>query len=73
MSKSPFDKQIGGNHYKQFKIQATEYNHKNKLNWCESNVVKYVSRHSFKNGLEDLRKAKHYLEFLAEMDYDEKL
>ena len=28
------------------------------------NVVKYISRYSLKNGIEDIRKAKYYLELL---------
>ena len=30
------------------------------------NIIKYVWRYNNKNGLEDLRKAKHYLEWLIE-------
>ena len=67
--KSAFDTQQGGSHYKDFPIQPTEYCHKNRLPWCESNIVKYVSRHAKKNGIEDLKKARHYLDFLIEMDY----
>jgi hypothetical protein len=67
------DTQEGGTHYKKLKIQPVEYCQKNELNYCESNVVKYVTRHKDKNGMEDLRKARHYLELLAEMEYNEKL
>lgn len=31
------------------------------------NVIKYVSRYSFKNGIEDLKKARWYLEKLIEI------
>ena len=30
------------------------------------NIIKYVWRYNNKNGIEDLRKAKHYLEWLIE-------
>lgn len=30
------------------------------------NIIKYVWRYNHKNGVEDLRKAKHYLEWLIE-------
>ena len=30
----------------------------------EGNVIKYLMRHKHKNGLEDLKKAQHYLEWL---------
>ena len=36
------------------------------LNFCEGNIVKYVSRYKYKNGLQDLKKAQHYLKFLLE-------
>lgn len=34
--------------------------------WCEGNVLKYVLRWQKKNGVEDLKKAKVYLEWLIE-------
>jgi len=60
------EKQIGGNHYKRFKIQPIEFIILNNLNFPEGNVVKYVCRHKFKDGLKDLEKAKHYIEMLIE-------
>lgn len=62
----PKDKQVGGAHYKTFKIQPIEYIRENNLGWYEGNVVKYVSRHKDKNGLEDINKAIHYLELIKE-------
>lgn len=55
-------------HYTQFKIQPMVYCQLNGLNWCASNVVKYVSRYKLKNGVEDLKKAQHYLEKLIEYE-----
>lgn len=34
--------------------------------FCKGNVLKYVSREGYKNGLEDLKKAQKYLEWLIE-------
>lgn len=34
--------------------------------YCIGNVVKYLARYKFKNGLEDVKKAKKYIEFLEE-------
>ena len=66
---SPFSKQEGGTHYKQFAIQPAEFIQRNKLNWYEGNVVKYITRHRYKNGKEDVLKAMHYLEMqLAEYE-----
>lgn len=70
---SALDKQVGGGHYKRFVIQPVEFCQKNKLGYCESNVIKYVVRHQFKNGVEDIKKAIHYLELLLQLEYpDEK-
>lgn len=63
------DTQVGGNHYKSFKIQPVEFCQINKLDYCTSNVIKYVCRHAFKNGLQDLEKAKHYIDLLIQMEY----
>lgn len=70
-SKSAFDKQEGGSHYKEFEIQPIEFCQKNKLGACETNVIKYVCRHKRKNGVEDINKAIHYLELLKEIEYPE--
>lgn len=67
--KNALDVQVGGGHYKDFPIQPFEYAQRNKLPFGEACVVKYVSRHRQKGGLEDLRKAKHFLELIAEMEY----
>ena len=58
------DIQIGGSHYKDLKIQPIDYILGNQLGYCEANVVKYVSRWQSKGGIDDLRKAKHYIDFL---------
>jgi len=60
------DKQVGGDHYKKLKIQPIEYALANDLGICEHAVVKYVSRWKDKNGVEDIKKAIHYLEILLE-------
>ena len=58
--------QLGGNHYNNKAIQPIDYIMANKLDFCEGNVVKYITRYKDKNGLEDLKKAKQYIEFLIE-------
>lgn len=57
--------QVAGNHYKK-PIQVWDYIHRNNLGYLEGNIIKYVSRYKDKNGIEDLEKAKHYLEKLIE-------
>ena len=61
-----FDTQVGGNHYKKLKIQPTEYILANKLDFCEGNIVKYISRWREKNGIEDLEKVIHYAQILID-------
>ena len=58
--------QVGGTHYKECAIEPIDFILANKLGFCEGNVVKYVARHKHKNGIEDLKKAKQYLDFLIE-------
>ena len=60
-------KQVGGSHY-QLPIQPIEYILANGLGYCEANVVKYVSRWRNKGGIQDLKKAIHYLEMLIEQE-----
>lgn len=65
---SPLDVQVGGNHYKNDKIQHAEFSHANGLPYIVANTLKYVMRHRKKNGRQDLDKAKHYLQIAAELD-----
>ena len=55
-------------HYTQGGIQPIDYIIKNNLDFLEGNVVKYVTRYKYKNGLEDLKKAKFYLEKLIKRE-----
>jgi hypothetical protein len=68
-STRPLQRQEGGSHYKQLSIQPVEYIVANNMEYCEANVVKYVSRHNLKNGVEDIRKAIHYLQLILELKY----
>jgi len=63
------DIQIGGNHYNKYAIQPTEFIHKNDIGFVQGNILKYIIRYKDKNGIEDLKKAKHYIDLLIEMDY----
>jgi len=66
---SVYDKQIGGTHYKKMKIQPSEFVIENKLLFPEGNVIKYICRHPYKGGKEDLEKAKHFIDMIIERDY----
>ena len=63
------DKQVGGKHYKNMKIQPAEFINENKMLFAEGNAIKYICRHSIKGKEEDVRKAIHYLEMILERDY----
>lgn len=62
---------INPDHYKVGGIETIDYMQA-KLSpegfrgYLAGNVIKYISRYEHKNGLEDLRKAKWYLERLIE-------
>ena len=63
------EQQVGGTHYADKAIQPWDYIVANNLGYLEGNVVKYVSRWKDKGGVEDLKKAQHYLAKLLEL-YD---
>ena len=66
-------RQEGGSHYKDMAIQPVEFTHRNGIGFIEGCVIKYVSRWKQKDGIADLRKAKHFLEMLIEMESDPRL
>ena len=63
------DTQIGGEHYKKYVIQPVEFITKNELDFLEGCVIKRICRYEDKNGLEDLKKAKHEIDLLIELKY----
>lgn len=65
------DVQVGGAHYKGMKIQPVEFIVANGIKYREANAIKYICRHENKNGVEDLKKAAHYIQMLIE-DYEAK-
>ena len=50
-------------HY-DFAIQPVDFILENNIPFCEGNVIKYISRWKQKNGIEDLLKARHYIDML---------
>lgn len=69
MSANDPGRQVGGIHY-QMPIQHWDFILANDIPYLEAQVIKYVTRWRRKNGLEDLAKAKHYLEKLIEYETD---
>jgi len=68
MFPSANDVQVGGDHYIDKGIQPWDYIIANNLGYLEGNIVKYVSRWEAKGGIDDLRKAQHYLAKLIEVN-----
>jgi hypothetical protein len=61
-----FKNQVGGSHYKNYKIQPVEFIIKNNIGFVEGNIIKYILRFKEKGGVQDLLKAKHYIELLID-------
>jgi len=51
-------------HYTQGSIEVIDFIEDQQLGYHAGNVIKYVSRYRYKNGLEDLKKARWYLDRL---------
>lgn len=64
---NPNDSQVGGDHYRQKTIQPWDYIAANGLGFFEGNIVKYLTRWENKGGLDDLKKARHYLDKLISL------
>ena len=63
---SALESQVGGDHYKSMTIQPVKYILANNIGYIEGSVIKYVSRWRKKGGVEDLKKAIHFLQILIE-------
>ena len=59
--------QVGGAHYAVKAIQPWDFIIANNLGYLEGNIVKYITRWKDKGGVEDLKKARHYLDKLIEV------
>jgi hypothetical protein len=70
MSNKVFFKQVGGSHYKKYKIQPSRFINDNKILFAEGNAIKYICRHQDKGGKQDLLKAIHYIQMIIERDYN---
>lgn len=64
--RSANDVQVGGSHYKKHAIQPWDAIIDWGLGFLDGNVVKYIARWRNKDGVKDLKKARHYLDKLIE-------
>jgi hypothetical protein len=61
--------QVGGEHYKKFKIQPWDVIDEYDLSFYAGNALKYLLRAGHKGSkIEDLRKARHYLDKMIELE-----
>lgn len=49
-------------------IQPVEFIHKNGIGFCEGSAIKYLARWRAKGGIEDLKKARHFIDLLIQME-----
>ena len=68
MKNNSLETQVGGSHYKNMCIQPVEFIERNNLGFCVGNIIKYVCRYKDKNGVEDLKKARHYIDMLIDFE-----
>ena len=62
------ERQEGGDHYRQMKIQPVQFIHANGIPFIEGSIIKYVSRWRSKGGVKDLEKARHFIDLLIELE-----
>ena len=72
MTFKPYEKQVGGSHYKSMAMQPSEFINKNRLPFAEGSAIKYICRHAAKGKEQDIEKAIHYLEMILERDYEDR-
>ena len=65
---SATDHQVAGDHYKKLKIQPIDYILANNMQFCEGEIIKYISRWRDKGGIDDLRKIKQFCDFIIESE-----
>ena len=57
-------------HYNERKMEPLDYIIANELDFLEGNIVKYITRYTYKGGVNDLLKARTYLEKIIERERD---
>jgi hypothetical protein len=62
------DRQEGGSHYRKLGIQHWDYVVANGIPYLEACAIKYLTRWRDKGGIEDLKKARHYIDKLIETE-----
>ena len=67
---SALDTQVGGSHYKQYKIQPKEFFIKNQIPSHKATIIERILRydHPTGKGMEDLEKIKHEVDLIVEIE-----
>lgn len=61
---------ISPSYYQKGSVEVTDYITSNEMSFVEGNIIKYVTRYKDKSGIQDLRKARWYLDKLIETQMD---
>jgi len=67
---SALNTQVGGSHYKQYKIQPKEFFIKNQIPSHKATIIERILRydHPTGKGMEDLEKIKHEVDLIIEIE-----
>jgi len=61
---------ISPSYYQKGSVEVTDYITSNEMSFIEGNIIKYVTRYKDKSGIQDLRKARWYLDKLIQTQMD---
>jgi len=64
--------QVGGDHYTRMKIQPLEFSEENHLTAAQHTAIKYVARFQNKDGVKDLEKARHTIDWMLDFYYPDR-
>ena len=62
------ESQVGGRHYRELSVQPWDVIQDWQLGFFDGNALKYLARWRKKGGVDDLKKARHYIEKLIEVE-----
>lgn len=62
------ERQVGGTHYKVGGEEHWDRVHRLELDYFQGQITKYVERWKLKNGIQDLQKARHFLDKYIELE-----
>lgn len=65
---NPLAQQVGGDHYRKLAIQPAKFIHVNGIGHLAGDAIAYLCRYPHKNGVEDLKKARHTIDILIALE-----